>query len=216
MTEQFSSDVEMVLAPYRSVLAAMNNAGTLQFSPGSPEVALRLMRIDDRLIANELHPVDVIALREHYASDARVRVTAVDALQSVKAELPFRSRRGIILIDPPYEVADETERTALTLASGYRRFATGCFVIWYPVTTEKFADTFIDSIARLALPNMLRVELRVKAAIERGGLAGSGLIIVNPPFTLDDDMKMLLPALAQRLGTGNWGRGSVDWLTPPK
>jgi 23S rRNA (adenine2030-N6)-methyltransferase len=215
MTARFAADVEAVLAPYRTVLAGMNADGGRRFYPGSPELVLRLLRGHDRLIANELHPVDVETLRENYAHDKRVRVTHVDALHSVKAELPFPSRRGIILIDPPFEALDETERTAKTLVFGHRRFATGCFMIWYPVTTEEFAAKFISALAGLALPNMMRVELRVKAAFERGGLAGSGLIIVNPPWMLEADLKIILPALAERLGLGVWGRGLVEWLTPP-
>jgi 23S rRNA (adenine2030-N6)-methyltransferase len=215
MAEKFSPEVEAVLAPYRSVLKAMNVGGGLRFYPGSPELALRLLRLSDRLIANELHPDDAEMLRENYAHDSRVRVTAVDAMQSVKAELPFASRRGVTMLDPPYEVLDETERTVKALAFGHRRFATGCFVIWYPVTTEEFASKFVAAIQELALPNMLRAEMRVKAAFERGGLSGSGLIIVNPPWTLEADLQILIPALAERLGLGTWGRGQVVWLTPP-
>jgi 23S rRNA (adenine2030-N6)-methyltransferase len=213
MAEVFLPEVEVVLAAYRSVLAAM---GSQRFYPGSPELALRLIRNRDKLIANELHPVDVETLRENYAHDSRVRVTHVDAMQSVKAELPFVSRRGVILIDPPYEVLDETDRTVKAVAFGHRRFATGCFVIWYPITTEEFAAQFVAAVQALVLPNMLRAELRVKEAFSRGGLSGSGLIIVNPPWNLESDLTILLPALATRLGIGSWGRGHVDWLTPPK
>jgi 23S rRNA (adenine2030-N6)-methyltransferase len=215
MAEPFLPDVEAILAPYRGVIESMNSKGGLRFYPGSPELALRLLRHDDRLIANELHPLDFETLRDNYAHDKRARITNVDAMQAVKAELPFALRRGITLIDPPYEVLDETERTVKALAFGHRRFATGCYVIWYPVTTEEFATKFVDVVKALNLPNMLRCELRVKAAFERGGLSGSGLIIVNPPWTLETDLNLLLPALAERLGIGTWGRGHVQWLTPP-
>jgi 23S rRNA (adenine2030-N6)-methyltransferase len=216
MFERIAPDVEAILAPYRAVIAAMNSNGGKRFYPGSPELVLRLMRAGDKLIANELHPADFELLRENYASDKRVRVTHVDAMQAVKAELPFPSRRGVVLIDPPYEVLDETERTVKALAFGHRRFATGCFVIWYPVTTDEFASKFVAAVAALNLPNMLWAELRIKAAFKRGGLSGSGLIIVNPPWNLEADLKILMPALAARLGIGTWGRGQVDWLTPPK
>jgi 23S rRNA (adenine2030-N6)-methyltransferase len=215
MAESFSPEVEVILAPYRSVVAAMNTKGDQRFYPGSPELTVRLLRKDDRLIANELHPVDVETLRENYANDKRVRVTHVDAMQAVKAELPFASRRGVTLIDPPYEVLNETERTVKALAFGHRRFATGCFVIWYPVTTEEFASQLVVAVQALGIPSMLRAELRIKAAFERGGLSGSGLIVVNPPWALESELNILLPALAERLGIGSWGRGLVDWLTPP-
>jgi 23S rRNA (adenine2030-N6)-methyltransferase len=215
MAAEFAPEVELILSPYREVIAAMNSQSGLQYYPGSPEIAVRLMRKDDKLIANELHPVDAESLADNYRLDRRVRVTQVDSVQSVKAELPFASRRGLVLIDPPFEVPDDTVRTANALAFGHRRFANGIFLIWYPVTTEEFVGNFLAAISALNLPNMLQAELRVKAAFERGGLAGSGLIIVNPPWTLEAELRILLPALAARLGLGDWGRGQVQWLTPP-
>ncbi len=216
MDDDFAPEIEAVLAPYRRVLAAMNKDGNGRFYPGSPEIISHLISADDRLIANELHPVDVAELRNAYAKDKRITVTSQDYVQSVKAELPFRERRGLVLIDPPFEVLDETASTAKALEFGYRRMATATFMIWYPVTTEEFAAQFVEKMKSLQLPNMLWVELRIKAAFERGGLSGSGLIIINPPWTLENDLRVLLPALAARLGLGDWGRGHVDWLTPPK
>jgi 23S rRNA (adenine2030-N6)-methyltransferase len=211
----FEANVESILTPYRSVIAGMNADGEQRFYPGSPKLVLDLARKKDRVIANELHPEDVKTLGNVVGADARVRITAVDAMQAVKAELPFAQRRGVVLIDPPFEVLDETERTLKTLAFGLRRFATGVFVIWYPVTTEEFAATFVNAASALAVPNTLQIELRIKAAFARGGLAGSGLIIVNPPFGLEAELNILGPALAERLGVGEWGRSTVQWLTPP-
>ncbi len=216
MARRFAPEVEMLLGPYRAILAAMNSDGGSRYYPGSPELTLRLLRLSDRLIANELHPDDFAILRENYRHDSRVRVTSRDATASIKAELPFSQKRGLVLIDPPFETLDESERVAEALNLGYRRFATSTFLIWYPVTTEEFASKFLDMISALALPNVLHVELRVKAAIERGGLSGSGMIIINPPWTLETEMKILLPALAGRLGLATWGRGHVEWLSPPK
>ncbi len=215
MADAFNAEVEKVLAPYRRVIAGMNSGDALRFYPGSPKLALDLMRAKDLVIANELHPQDVQTLQELCGFDKRLRVSNVDYVQSIKAELPFAQRRGVILIDPPFEILDETGRVVQALTFGHRRFATGVFVIWYPVTTQAFADKFIDAIQAMALPNMLQVELHVKAAFERGGLAGSGLIIVNPPWGLDADLNVLMPALAARLGLGEWGRSLLRWLTPP-
>lgn len=215
MAEAFSPEVEEILSPYRQVIAAMNAQDALQFYPGSPEIAVRLLRPHDKLIANELHPSDAQSLAQNYQQDARVRVTQRDSILAIKAELPFAARRGVVLIDPPFEVTDDTARTVEALAFGYRRFATGTFIVWYPVTTEDFATKFIAAIAALQLPNMLQIELRTKAAFERGGLAGSGLIIVNPPWTLEAELQLLMPALVTRLAIGEWGRGHINWLTPP-
>jgi 23S rRNA (adenine2030-N6)-methyltransferase len=215
MADTFGPEVEALLTPYRAVISAMNKSD-LRFYPGSPELAARLLRNSDRMIFNELHPLDFQTLRENYRTNLRVRTTNVDALQSAKSELPFPSKRGLVLIDPPFEVLDETKRTAQALTLGHRRFATGTFMIWYPVTTDDFAAQFIEAMRDLNLPNMLHAQLRVKAAFERGGLTGSGMIIVNPPFVLESELQILLPALAARLGLGTWGRGTLEWLTPPK
>jgi 23S rRNA (adenine2030-N6)-methyltransferase len=216
LAEPFEAAVEEVLSPYRACLILMNPKGGQRFYPGSPKLALELMRAGDRVIANELHPEDAAILKELCGGDKRLRITQVDAMQAVKAELPFLERRGVTLIDAPFEVLDDTERCVKALALGYRRFATGVFVIWYPVTTDEFATKFVGAMKALDLPNMLHAELRVKAAFERGGLSGSGLVIVNPPWNLQADLNLLMPALAQRLGVGEWGRGEVQWLTPPK
>ena len=215
LDDDFATDVEAVLEPFRNILAMLNLDGDGRYYPGSPEIILRMMRSTDRLIANELHPVDATELAENYAADKSVMVKQLDYVQAIKSELPFRERRGLVLIDPPFEVLDETLRTALALEFGYRRMATATFMIWYPVTTEEFATQFVDTMKALKIPNMLWCELRIKAAFAQGGLSGSGLIIINPPWTLENDLRILLPALAERLGLGEWGRGQVDWLTPP-
>jgi 23S rRNA (adenine2030-N6)-methyltransferase len=215
MVETFSPEIENLLASYRTVMAAMNRVDS-RFYPGSPELASRLLRPSDRMIFNELHPVDWLTLRENYKTNLRIRATNIDAIQSVKSELPFPTKRGLVLIDPPFEVLDETKRTAQALAFGHRRFATGTFLIWYPVTTDEFAVQFIEAMRNLNLPNMLHAQLRVKAAFERGGLTGSGMVIVNPPYVLESELQILMPALAQRLGLGTWGHGLLEWLTPPK
>jgi 23S rRNA (adenine2030-N6)-methyltransferase len=216
LDDDFAPDVEAALEPFRNILAAMNLDGDGRYYPGSPEIVSRIIRATDRLIANELHPLDVVELTENYAADKNVTVKNLDYVQAIKSELPFRERRGLVLIDPPFEVLDETLRTAQALEFGCRRMATATFMIWYPVTTEEFATHFVNTMTSLKIPNMLWCELRIKAAFAQGGLSGSGLIIVNPPWTLENDLRILLPALAERLGLGDWGRGQVAWLTPPK
>ena len=215
MGDAFSPDVENILAPFRLVLTSMNAAGGLRHYPGSPEIFAHLARGGDRLLANELHPDDAATLRAAYGRDKRVAVIEQDAMLAVKSSLPFQERRGLVLLDPPYEALDETLRTAKTLEFGLRRFASGVFAIWYPVTTDEFAANLVATVQALNAPNMLRAELRIKAAHAHAGLAGSGLIIINPPWGLEPDLQILLPALAERLGIGSWGRGVVEWLTPP-
>ena len=216
MEEAFADEVEKVLAPYRRAVAALNVGGGLRFYPGSPDIILQGMRASDRLIANELHAQDAETLAMNYAGEPRLQPIVLDALQAVKAHLPFPQRRGLVLIDPPYEVADETPRVLRMLTQGHKCFATGLFVIWYPVTTDAFVLNFLDGVSELAIGNILRAELSVKIAHEASGLSGSGLLILNPPFTLEGELQILLPALAQRLGMQGLGRAEVSWLTPPK
>ena len=215
LAEPFAAEVEALLAPYRQVIAALNPQGGVRIYPGSPELALRLMRDSDRMIANELHPQDAVTLERHFIRDARVEVTSMDAETCLKSRLPPPERRGVILIDPPYEVQDEAERTLRMLAHGLRRFALGVYLLWYPLKADRTAETVLEGIAELKIPGTLKVELRVREAFSGGGLAGSGLAIVNAPWKLDEELRVMVPALAARMGMGSWGQGTVEWLLPP-
>ena len=215
LEQPFAPEVEEILAPYRAVIAQLNAQGGLRLYPGSPELALRLMRGEDRMIANELHPQDAITLERHFIHDRRVDVTSMDAETCLKARLPPQERRGVVLIDPPYEVKNEAEKAVRMLAQGLRRFAQGVYVLWYPLKADQTAETVLSGVAALGVPATLRVELRVREAFAAGGLAGSGLAILNTPWTFDADMRVLAPALAARLGLGDWGAATVEWLVPP-
>jgi 23S rRNA (adenine2030-N6)-methyltransferase len=214
MGEHFATKVEVLLAPYREVVAALNPGGLVRY-PGSPYIAARLMRGSDRMIANELHPQEKISLEQCFRQDTRVKVTGFEAETCVKANLPPPERRGLVLIDPPYEQTDEVDCAVRMLAEGLRRFASGCFMLWYPLKADGIADRVCDAAIALAVPGTLRCELRVRESFREGGLAGSGLVIVNPPWGMDGELAVLLPALAQRLGLGSWGQGTVSWLLPP-
>ena len=212
----FDAGVEALLEPYRAALAALNPQGGLRYYPGSPELALRLMREEDRLTANELHPQDAVALERHFLREPRAEVTVMDAETCLKARLPPPERRGIILIDPPYEALDEAQKSLRMLAEGLRRFAQGVFVLWYPLKAGATAETVLSGAAGLGAAAVLKVELRVREAFAGGGLAGSGLVIVNTPWRLDEELREMIPALAQRLGLGGWGQGTVEWMSPPR
>ena len=198
---------EAMLAPWREVVGQVNGPGPLETYPASPEIARRMMRRMDKLSLNELHPEDFITLSRRYAQDLRVVLTQVDAGTVLKAQLPPPERRGLILIDPPYEKTDEAQRVGRMLAEGLKRFATGIFAVWYPVTGDGLDEKLGQIIRALDLP-LLQVEMRVRSA-ESGGLAGSGLFILNPPWQLDDELKLLLPALTQRLAQGPGAMGFV-------
>ena len=212
LAEPFAAEIEALLAPYRQVIAAMNPQGGVRLYPGSPELALRLMRDGDRMLANELHPEDAVALERHFIRDARAEIISMDAETCLKARLPPPERRGVILIDPPYESKTEAEKAVRMLGHGLRRFAQGVFVLWYPLKADRTAETVVSGVAAMGVPGTLKVELQVREAFTGGGLAGSGLVIVNAPWKLDEELRLLVPALAGRLGLGDWGRGEVEWL----
>jgi len=190
---------EALLAPWRKAFAAVNDGVRLRHYPGSPEIARRLSREGDRLLFNELHPEDHAALAARFARETRARVTAMDAWVAARAGLPPPERRGLVLADPPYEAAREVDRALAGLADAHRRFATGIFGLWYPVKAQADANALARRAAALALPKMLRVELTVRRADRGERLNGSGLVLVNPPWKLPDELAVLMPALAERL-----------------
>jgi 23S rRNA (adenine2030-N6)-methyltransferase len=203
---------EELLSPWREMVEAVNSRGKeLEWYPGSPELSVLLTRPGDRMVFNELHPEDFATLSELYAREKRVRVTNTEAMIAVKANLPPTEKRGIVLIDPPYEKRDD-ERSAMSMLwHGQKRFATGCFMVWYPITGDGLSRR-MEAIAReMNYPRMLQVEMLVRPAKVDGGLAGSGLIILNPPWPLAEELPVLLPALTQRLrqGSPSW---KVEWI----
>jgi 23S rRNA (adenine2030-N6)-methyltransferase len=171
--------------------------------------------IPDRLVANELHPADGLALAQHFDGDERVRVTRVDAYQAIKAELPPPSRRGVLLIDAPFEVGDDWDRMVQGLSNAQRRFATGTTVIWYPRKDLKSVVRFQGSCCDVVNSDLLLVELDVCDKRNSNMLFGNGLIIHNPPFRLDAVLKGGLPLLVERLKTGAGAGFRLEWLRPP-
>jgi len=190
---------EALLAPWRKVLGSVNDGAHLARYPGSPEFLRRLSRDEDRLVFNELHPEDYASLKERFRREERARVTNMDAWVAAKALLPPAERRGLVLMDPPYEAADEVLRALAGLQEAHRRFATGVFCLWYPVKAQADANALARRAAALNLPKMLRAEMSVRRADRGDRLNGSGLLLVNPPWTLEAELSVLLGALAERL-----------------
>jgi 23S rRNA (adenine2030-N6)-methyltransferase len=211
-----ASPGEVLLAPYLDVVRGQNTEGVVRHYPGSPALALALLRPHDRLLLNELHPVDHETLVSGFAFDQRVQVSQVDAGQAIRAQLPFREKRGLVLIDPAFEVTDETVRVSRMVEQALRRMAHVCVMIWYPVTTQAFADELCAGLAVAGAKSVLRAEMLVRPVTENGGLAGSGVVVINPPWTLHDEMETLLPVLAAVLGENGQGRYSLQWLVQPR
>jgi 23S rRNA (adenine2030-N6)-methyltransferase len=208
--------VKPVLSLYLNMIHDLNPDGMLRHYPGSPEIAAWLLRRSDRMLFNELHPQDADMLAARYSADTRVRVTRLDAATSVKAELPFPEKRGLVLLDPAFEVADELLRVLRMLRHILQRMKNATVMVWYPLKAPDQAHAFKAELAALGEPGTLCAELLVRQGFAEGGLAGSGVVVVNPPYTLRAELELLLPILAERLGVGSWGKGSVSEITPPK
>ena len=174
--------------------------------PGSPRLVRAALRPGDRFVACELHPGDALALKREFAGDRAVEVRQADGYQALKAVLPPVERRALVLIDPPFEAADEFERLARAVRHGLRRFATGCFAIWYPIKDAAAVAEFLGSVAA---PRLLTLTLRLDGEADQGKLAACGLAVINPPWRFEEAMAEALPWIAGVLG----GRASL--VAPP-
>ena len=194
--------VAQVMAPYLDAVRAENPGQQLAVYPGSPQIARYLMRAQDVLVANELHAEDAEALKANLHRDRRVRVLALDGWITLKSLLPPKERRGVVLIDPPFEQEGELERLADGLKEGLRRFASGIYLCWYPIKDPRPIAVFHKRLAALAGAELLRVEVLIRGAHALDRLNGCGLIVANPPYTLPDHLAAVLPELARRFADG--------------
>jgi 23S rRNA (adenine2030-N6)-methyltransferase len=199
-----------LLAPYLEAIAAFN-AGPLKVYPGSPVLLRHWLRPQDRLIACERERNAARALMARLRGDTRAKAVAIDGYTALNAYVPPKERRGLVLVDPPFEQPEEFEKLAQGLAGAHRKWPTGVYALWYPVKDAREAQGFARSVARLGLSRTLQAELSLPV---REGLRGSGLILVNPPWRLESELAVLLPALARALaGAPVGGDTRVRWLT---
>lgn len=208
------SPVATALEPYLDQIAALNPSGCLETYPGSPALALALLRPGDRLVANELHPDDVVSLKRSIGHDARAKVLSLDGWQALRALLPPSERRGAVLIDPPFEEAGEFERLTTGLAQATRRFATGIYLVWFPVKDRDAVNRFAGALAAAGYRRALLAELDIGTHPENPGkLRSTGLAVLNAPYKLDETLGDLLPFLAARLQQGPGASHRLRWMT---
>ncbi|WP_321912419.1 MULTISPECIES: 23S rRNA (adenine(2030)-N(6))-methyltransferase RlmJ [unclassified Paraburkholderia] len=196
------NDLPAALAEYVDEVAALNPDGDLRFYPGSPYLAWRLMREQDRMRLFELHSTEIDVLR-HRFHDAgrRVMIYAGDGFDGIKALLPPPPRRALVLIDPSFEDKRDYARTLTCVEESLKRFANGTYAVWYPQVTRPESQRFPEQLKRLQDKNWLHLTLSVSNPPEDGfGLYGSGMFILNPPYTLEAAMKEALPWLVKTLG----------------
>jgi 23S rRNA (adenine2030-N6)-methyltransferase len=216
MAASLAPDAAALIAPYRDAVAALNTSDQLVRYPGSPALARALLRPQDRLIACELEPQAAAALARNLGGDPRIKTIAIDGWTALSAYLPPKERRGLVLIDPPFEDAREFARLADSLAQAHRKWATGIYMIWYPIKGRTEPDALAKKLRRFGIAKVLRSELIVAPLSDPSRLNGSGLIVVNPPWTLEKELAVLLPALLRMLRredqSGFKGSFKLDWL----
>jgi 23S rRNA (adenine2030-N6)-methyltransferase len=205
------------LATYLALMRELNaGAAAPTVYPGSPWIARKLLRTRDRIELHETHAEAHRELRRAMSGDQRVTVADGDGWGSLKAALPPRERRGLVLVDPPFEAKDEFVRLARGLRHATRRFATGTYLAWYPIKTRAPIRAFHDEIVAAGVRRVLSCELliRAPAADETPSprLAGCGLLIINPPWTLTERLADLLPWLAPRLAQGDGAGARLETL----
>jgi len=202
------NDLPPELADFVALVRGLNPDGAMKLYPGSPWVARRILRPDDRLRLFELHPSDYKLLQENFQdAGRRARIEQADGFAGLKALLPPPPRRALVLIDPPYEEKQDYQRVPAALEDALKRFETGTYAIWYPILQRPELHQFIDKLKRLPARSWLHASLTVHTPAADGfGMHGSGMFVLNPPWTLQAILNKTMPwlsqALAQDAGAG--------------
>ena len=192
-------DLPEVLNEYMNLIQLCNNKGDWTLYPGSPEVIRRTIRADDRMRLFELHPTDFEILQENFERDRQAKLFKSDGFASLKALLPPPTRRAVIFMDPPYEIKSDYPKVVDALQEGLSRFAEGVYVVWYPILTRGDHIRMIESLRKLS-EKTLNIAMTVQEPDEKGfGMLGSGLFVINPPWTLKDTMQDIMPYLVEKL-----------------
>ncbi len=212
--------VAALLEPYLRVLGPLDTQGRPKTYPGSPAVAQALLRPQDRLALSELHPEDRAMLVANMGRDKRLAIVEIDGYVAFNAWLPPKEKRGLVLIDPPFEMPDEAKRMVETLGGALHKWPNGVYALWRPIKDVREDARFLNSVAALGAPNMLRLELDIGEAptTKAAGapLTKTGLLVVNPPHILLDEAKVLLPYLTDLLKRSDGAGFLCEWLTAPK
>lgn len=212
MTAELAAPVADLLASYLDAVRAQNRDGRLRFYPGSPFITRHMMRAQDRLMALELHPSDAGALRRNFAGDFQTRVTTLDGWAALGTHLPPKEKRGLVLVDPPFEEKGEFNRMVQSLEKAIKRWPGGTYAYWYPIKEPDEVETYVKALKKTGIPKILRLELTIRAPSSPPRLHGTGMVVVNPPFVLEEEMRTVLPMLADLLSDEGRGQWRIDWV----
>ncbi|MDP5036168.1 MAG: 23S rRNA (adenine(2030)-N(6))-methyltransferase RlmJ [Alishewanella sp.] len=189
-----------LLKRYIALINQLNPDGELAFYPGSPKIAALMLRNDDHIQATELHPTDFPVLKSQFVRRRYTRIENTDAYAGFKSMLPPLVKRGLVLIDPPYELKTEYQDLVTGLQEAYKRFPQATYAIWYPVIERSAVEAFINSLVATGIKNQLRIEFNLHADSHGHGMTGSGMLVINPPYTLAEDMQGALNEVQQKIG----------------
>ncbi|MBV8697464.1 23S rRNA (adenine(2030)-N(6))-methyltransferase RlmJ [Bradyrhizobium sp.] len=218
MQARFSDAAFALLKPYLDIVRAFNTGGELAAYPGSPLFTRALLRPQDRLTACEIEPRARAHLIDALRRDAQARVVDLDGWTALPAFVPPNERRGLVLIDPPFEAKDEFERMAEGFARAFAKWPTGTYVLWYPAKSRRASDELADRVAEAAASARpagkgLRLEFSIAPQTAESALTSTGLLIVNPPWTLASELKTILAELTKPLGQGGPGRYRLEAMS---
>lgn len=210
----FDSTAPVTLRPYLDAVAAYNSdADSLVRYPGSPWLIRHFLRPQDRMTLCELHPAEFEALRRVIPSERRrIQLCKQDALEGIRANLPPKERRGMLLIDPSYENKQEYETIADAVMATYKHWREGVYAIWYPILSAGRHEVLRNKLKRSGIRKILDCTLSIDD--EREGMFGSGMIVINPPWKVKEEMAQITPWLWQKLSTEGRGSHQVRWLVP--
>ncbi|MBM6592768.1 23S rRNA (adenine(2030)-N(6))-methyltransferase RlmJ [Microvirga pudoricolor] len=214
LNKTFDPAVENLLEPYRRLIAEVRARYGDKAYPGSPAIVRELLRRQDRGVFVELHPRDNAVLAERFNAVSNLKVMHLDGWTALHALIPPKEKRGLVLIDPPYEEPDELERLGGEILAAIRKWPTGVYLGWYPIKDTKPVELLYRRLRAECPRPGLRLELLVDDPREPNRLNGSGLLVVNPPWALKPEAEILLPALAERLSRSGYGAFRCEAFGP--
>ena len=205
-------DLPIPVQNYVDQVIEFNGSGKLTTYPGSPSIANQMRRDDDRMFLFELHPNEFTNMRGNFSGDRKIKMANTDGLAGIIANMPPKERRGYVLIDPSYEIKSDYEAVVETLEKSVKRFATGTYALWYPVVHRTTIKKLERDLIKTGIKNIQLYELALETDSGEKGMTASGMIVINPPWTLKREMQASLPFLAKNLGIDGKGFYRIETL----
>ncbi|MBU3887689.1 23S rRNA (adenine(2030)-N(6))-methyltransferase RlmJ [Methylosinus sporium] len=202
-----------LLAPYLDIVGPLGADGRPALYPGSPLIATHFLRAQDRAVFCELRPEAYDALQTRFARDKRVKTIHLDGYVGLSAFVPPKERRGLVLVDPPFEQRDETERMLKALLEAHRKWPTGIYALWRPIKDAAESRSLIGALRESGVKKILRLDLSVGGADLDTKLRSTGLIVVNPPFTFEEEARAICAFLEKRLAQGAGAKCEIEWVS---